>query len=554
MSDTDSKQKRKKKKFAVLDSETDPFVFGEVPKPFIWGFYDGKIFKTFRETKKLVAFLSEQKITVYAHNGGKFDYMFLLDYINAFEKPTIINNRLSKLRIGKCTLVDSYNILPIALGDYKKDEIDYNKFKKKVREKHIVEITDYLRGDCVYLYDLVERYREECGADLTQASGAMKTYQKMKGYKVPRHKDKGIFSNFKNFYHGGRVQCFRTGIIDERFHVYDINSAYPFAMTYSHPYGLDFVYGDRELPFTENERVFYRLECVSRGAFPYRENPNSALSFPDDKETREFYVTDWEYWTAKNAKLISKINIIECVKFSDTRNFSDYVYRFYDGRKQAKIDGDKALDLLYKFRLNSLYGKFGSDYRKYENFIILPKDIEVDEWEKIDSFGKDNILLSKPLDDSEMNFYNVATAASVTGFVRAYWLAAAVRVGFKNLLYGDTDALAVLSSAAKNLNLGDELGAWKDEGEFIKAGIAGKKMYIFRKNPECKIFIEYKNKQLKKKEKIETHKKASKGVKLTDAELWKVARGGEVKHRKESPSFSITGKAKFTERTIKITT
>lgn len=532
MRDSEPKKRQSKTRFAVLDSETDPFVFGRVPAPFIWGFYDGKMFKTFRDTKKLIEFLSDKKITIYAHNGGKFDYMFLLDYINSYEKPTIINNRLSKMRIGKCTLVDSYNILPIALCDYKKDEIDYRKFESDVRENHIDEITDYLRGDCVYLYDLVARYREECGADLTQASGAMKTYQKMAGDKAPRHNDQGTFANFKKFYHGGRVQCFRTGIIDARFNVYDINSAYPFAMTYSHPYGLDFEYGDREIPFSDSVRVFYRLECASRGAFPYREKPNSALSFPDDNKIREFYVTDWEYWTAKNARLISKIKIIECAKFSDTRDFSDYVFTFYNGRKKAKVDGDKALDLLYKFRLNSLYGKFGSDYRKYENFIILPKDIEVDDWEQIDNFGKDNILFSKPLDDSEMNFYNVATAASITGFVRAYLLAAMVRVGWDNLLYCDTDCL--VTSKRGDLNLSNELGAWKDEGEFIRAGIAGKKMYIFKpeKGP-CK--------------------KASKGVKLSDAELWKVARGGEVKHRKDSPSFSVTGKARFTERTIKIT-
>lgn len=524
--------KKQPKKFAVIDSETDPFIFGRIPKPFIWGYYDGELFKTFRTTDSLIAFIKTKKITIYAHNGGKFDYMFLLDHIESFKQPTIINSRLSKLQIGKCTLVDSYNILPIALSDYKKDDIDYSKFEADVRENHINEITEYLRSDCVYLFDLVSRYREECGADLTQASGAMKTYQKMRDEKAPRHNDAGMFANFKKFYHGGRVQCFKKGIIDERFNVYDINSAYPFAMTYKHPYGLDFIYGDRELPFTENERVFYRLECASHGAFPFREKQNSGLSFPDDSNIREFYVTDWEYWTAKNAKLISQINIIECVIFPTTTDFYDYVYKFYNGRKKAKLDGDKALDLLYKFRLNSLYGKFGSDYRKYENFIILPDDTEPDNWERIDKFGKDNALFSKPLDENDMKFFNVATAASITGFVRAYLLAAMVNVGIKNILYCDTDSLATLSGAG--LSTGDNLGNWKNEGEFIKAGIAGKKLYIFKqKNGKCKM--------------------ASKGVRLTDKEIWKVCGGKTVTHRKESPSFSVTGKARFQERDIKIT-
>jgi hypothetical protein len=131
-----------------------------------------------------------------------------------------------------------------------------------------------------------------------------------------------------------------------------------------------------------------------------------------------------------------------------------------------------------------------------------------------------------------MKFYNVATAASITGFVRAYLLAAMVNVGFDNMLYCDTDC--IVSTSGKGLNTGSNLGSWKDEGEFIKAGIAGKKLYIFKpKKGKCKT--------------------ASKGVRLTDAELWKVCKGGEVTHRKDSPSFSVTGKARFQERRIKIT-
>lgn len=552
------KPRKCKTSFAVADSETDPFVFGRVPKPFIWGYYDGLKFKTFRTTKEFVEHIRDIKITIYAHNGGKFDWMFLLDYLDAYYRPTIINGRLSKLKVGKATLVDSYNILPIALKDYQKDEIDYEIFEENLREKHIEEITDYLRSDCVYLYDLVKSYRDEYGADLTQAGGSIKTFQKMRAAevgkdnsKVPRHKDKAMFANFKNFYHGGRVECFRLGIIDEKSRVVDINSAYPFAMTYKHPFGLDFVYGDREIPFSESERTFYRLECISHGALPYRAKPNSGLSFPNDDEIREFYITDWEYWTAKNAKLISAITIIECVTFSDTLDFSEYVYKFYNGRKQAKRDGDKAKDLLYKLRLNSLYGKFGSDYRKYENYLILPDDVgDIDGWEKLDKMGDKNSLHSCPLSDDEMNFYNVATAASITGFVRAYLLAAMVNIGFANMLYCDTDSMAVLeNSPLHKIPMGDDLGNWKDEGIFKKSGIAGKKLYIFKKWEKCPIYI------LDKKKKPETlsYKKACKGVDLTENQLWKVCRGGKVAHKKASPSFSMTGKSRFTKRTVRIT-
>ena len=526
------KKKKKEKNFAVIDGETDPFLFGRVPKPFLWGFYDGYIFKTFTETKNLVEFLRGQEITIYAHNGGKFDYDFMFSYLEPFQKVTIINGRWSKMKLGKCTLVDSYNIMPVALSAYQKTEINYEKFEENIRHNHMQEITNYLRDDCVYLYDLVKSYREEYGADLTQAGGAIKTFEKMRSEKSPRHRDIKTFHLFKPFYYGGRVECFKKGIIEKSFNVYDINSAYPFAMTYRHPFGMSFEYGDRELPFQDNVRVFYRLECISRGAFPFREKPNSGIDFPNDNILREYTITDWEYWTAKNAGLISQVKIIECVRFSETLDFNEYVTYFYEGRQQAKRDGDKKKDLLYKLRLNSLYGKFGSDYTKYENFIILPEDFNSTEWEKRGDIGNETALYSKPLAEDEMHFYNVATAASITGFVRAYLLAAMVNVGFDNLLYCDTDSLAVHSG--KGINVGNQLGDWKDEGKFIKAGIAGKKLYVFK--PEkgaCKI--------------------ASKGARLTSAEIWRVCRGDTVNYKKDSPCFSITGKARFIERNIKMT-
>lgn len=545
-----TKQRRSKARFAVADCETDPFVFGRVPAPFAWGYYDGLTYKSFRTIQAFVHYISNEKITIYAHNGGKFDWMFLLDYVEDFYKPIIINGRLSKLKIGKATLCDSYNILPIKLADYQKDEIDYSKFEADQREKHIPEIMDYLRSDCVYLYDIIKAYRDEYGCDLTQAGGAIKTYQKMRGEKVPRHSDQGLFANFKQFYHGGRVQCFQSGVIEQSFNVFDINSAYPYAMTFRHPYALDFIYGDREIPFSDTVRVFYRLTCASLGAFPWREKPNAGLSFPDDGAIREFYITDWEYWTAKNAGLLKKSTIIECVKFDKTTDFNEYVQRFYDGRQQAKREGNKEKDLLYKLRLNSLYGKFGSDYRKYENYMILPDDFESDDWGRIDQFGEGKALFSAPLPDDEMKFYNVATAASITGFVRAYLLAAMVNVGKANMLYCDTDSIAVLSGApVDRIPQGRELGAWKNEGLFSRAGIAGKKMYIFEKDKNCAIY----KADRKKSPATLKHKTAMKGVQLTDAQLWRVCRGHEVTSKKDAPAFSITGKARFVMRRVKIT-
>ena len=58
------------KEIWVTDSETDPFKAGRVPKPFIWGCYNGSEYHTFTDTDAMVDFFAEKEVIVYAHNGG----------------------------------------------------------------------------------------------------------------------------------------------------------------------------------------------------------------------------------------------------------------------------------------------------------------------------------------------------------------------------------------------------------------------------------------------------------------------------------------------------
>ena len=43
----------------------------------------------------------------------------------------------------------------------------------------------------------------------------------------------------------------------------------------------------------------------------------------------------------------------------------------------------------------------------------------------------------------------------------------------------DTDCL-ICEKAGPDINIGEELGQWKHEGDFDKLGIGGKKLYIMR--------------------------------------------------------------------------
>ena len=68
------------KDFWTIDAETDPFLYGRIPQPFIWGCYNGRTteYKTFTKTIDLINFMKDKNEIFYAHNGGKFDTKLLL--------------------------------------------------------------------------------------------------------------------------------------------------------------------------------------------------------------------------------------------------------------------------------------------------------------------------------------------------------------------------------------------------------------------------------------------------------------------------------------------
>lgn len=515
-----------KKEIAVIDCETDPFKYERVPEPFIWGFYNPKYgFKYFLDKQEFIEFIESKYITIYAHNGGKFDYHFLLDNIEPFEDLLIINSRLSKFRIGLCDCRDSYNILPFPLSHYKKDIFDYSKMEKNEREKHMPEIIHYLENDCRYLYEIVEQFINEYGSNITLASSAMKYWAKMSGVKPPET-TQGFYKEISQYYYGGRVECFKAGIFNDNIQLFDINSAYPNAMLFEHAFSTDYHINDK--PGDIVNQNFYDITCISKGAFPKKEKNN--LKFHNDDETRNYKVTGWELKTALELNLLENVNITKEIIFYDTINFTDYVEYFYN--KKSNSEKGTPDYIFSKLFLNSLYGKFGANPDNYDNFEIIPQEY-IDAYCTTGANLRGEMgswaLMSKPLTEEEQRYYNVATAASITGFVRAKLLKALNSI--ENPLYCDTDA--IIFTGKHKLEVSDKLGDWSSEGEFFEACIAGKKLYALKG--------------------IKKNKMAHKGAKLTYNEIKLIAQGEEIIYKNEAPVFSLIKKPHFIDRKIRKT-
>ena len=533
-------RKKRERKIITIDAETDPFEYGADIQPFCWGIYDGSEYMQFWGEAEEIAldlidyiYETYDDAIIYAHNGGKFDFFYLLEYFA--DKIHLINGRIAKAYLKnneKIEFRDSLLILPVALGAMDKNEVDYMTFKKESREKHKLEILDYLRSDCIFLHKWVFDFVERFGAGLTIAGTALKQVEKT-GYPI-KHTYKEYDEVFRPFYFGGRVQCFETGAFKypqtlghqyKRAQFVDINSAYPDAMQANHP-STDSYATLKRLP--KGGVYFARIKAVAKGCLPFRCSETNKLFFPDDDIEREYFATCWEINAGLETNTLEIKSVIISYLFFDTENFKTYIDKYYKEKADAKERGDSTTELFSKFLLNSAYGKFGQNGEEFEEYTIGNDDTDLNEWKPYATTENGIELFSKP--NPSDKFYNVATAASITGHVRAKMWRAICQS--ERPLYCDTDSILCEKFHG---TLGKKLGEWDLEAQVTEAYIAQRKMYAVKGI-------------IKGKDKWKT---ASKGVRLTAQQIKEGVLSGEnVEFKRESPSMSLKNGMRYISREV----
>lgn len=556
------------RKIAACDAETDPFLKQRVPKPFLWGFYDGKQFLTFKTTKEFVAHIKNLNIILYAHNGGKFDFIFLLEFIGR-TRLQMINGRIVSMMLGECELRDSYSIMPVPLRELgAKKEIEMSKLEANVRKQHMPEIIEYLRMDCVSLFDAVEAYRTAAGKHKTLASNALSFARKLGC--DPGKTSFRFDKEYRQFYYGGRTQCFKPGE-HKNLVMLDIHSAYPFAMSHDHATGTALAWRDNFKGMSRDEicRSFVILSCHAKGCFPVRSNGLQGIHFPDGDGI--FYVTGWEYVAAKELNLISNVEIKSVRTTTETINFKPYVEHWYAEKlRHSARDAygdriDKANYTISKTMMNSLYGKLAQNPARYYDYKIeeagtpLPCKMTKGKCTCKYKESEHGFQLAQEYDNFEIHcrpslwryqyehganwvakdiFKNVATGASVTGFVRAHLLRAMYSVGIGSVVYCDTDSIIALPSADfKRLPITDNLGDWELEDHSAPVGyFAGKKLYAVQLSA------------MDRKTGKQKHKVASKGAKLSFKDVKEISEGKTITWENDAPVFNILGAVDHTEK------
>lgn len=540
-------KKPQPRKLCIFDTETDPFAEGRVVAPFACGFLEvesGLYWDFWGDDciDQFFAFLADNyepgELLIYAHNGGNFDFYFCTDHFDEGMKPFIINGRLVSVTMKGQEFRDSYACLPFALSEYQKTEIDYAKFERPARERHKAEILAYQKDDCLFLADLMSGWLDMFGNKLTIASAALPLLRSFHGFE---NMTEFIDEQIRPYYFGGRCQAFDVGELSGNWKIYDVNSMYPHVMaTVEHPISSTPFY---ETKITKRTH-FAHIRAWSDGALPIR-NDTGGLSFPVG--INDFFACIHEINAGLETGTLKILKVYSSIYFKQKSTFDKFVYTLYDLRQKAGEAGDFVRKLLYKYGLNSPYGKFAQDPRNYENWLFDPADIptpkfcaecysraknkearqpcELCDGKSHSPYGwylhtvrGDKHIYAKPSRaSSSSGFYNVATAASITSAARAVLLRGIAAA--KRPIYCDTDSL--ICEALEGVELDDKkLGAWKLEASGDVACIAGKKLYAVFDNGE-------------------EIKKASKGVKLTGEEIARVCRGDVVEYANPVPKFSM---------------
>jgi len=567
------KRKPTKKRICTFDTETDPFAVGRVVKPFSVGFYDGECYIDFWGddcVDQFFAHLAENyepgELLIYAHNFGRFDAYFQLDYLDVNQNPFIMGGAIVSALFQGQEFRDSWRIIPAPLRAYKKDDIDYSKLEREVRETHKREILEYQKSDCVYLHELVTAFHERYGDRLTIGSTSLPMLNSFHGFRLMGEEMDALI---RPYYYGGRTQCFKTGLFRGKFFIYDVNSMYPHAMrNMEHPIGNIYTLGRYITDWT----AFVHVDGWSNGAFPVR-GEDGSLSFPVGRG--KFKVSIYEYEAALETGAFTLERVISVRDCSEWTTFDKFVDFYYAEKSDGKLTGDQIKELFSKFFLNSPYGKFAQNPEKYETFElrhnedpppledmrILCIDPECERrnhkqkgctnkgWYPHTTNGEVT-MWAKASSHGWRSYKNVGTAASITGGARAELLRG-IRQATEPM-YCDTDSLICEGFSGEVSS--SKLGAWDLEAQGDVVAIAGKKMYCvlsydlsFNPKKGTPEFVQFEGRKMR------VVKKASKGVRLSAQEIIRLCQGEIVLYENPVPKFDLNGGATFITRRVRRT-
>lgn len=334
----------------------------------------------------------------------------------------------------------------------------------------------------------------------------------------------------KQFFFGGLTQfnptIQRQLIQPENGGLYDINSAYPYAMTKPLPIKqlIDF---EEEFPDASQDYYVYLHMRIGTAIAKYKETPflrdwtdeNPDFRYVHTLENFECFYLEQEFEVLEKFYEFQNVEIIKSYWAPVQPFLKEYVEHFYKLKNNFKQKNDAAGGLAFKILLNAGYGKHAQRPDIKSEFWVKDEDKEklltagraklskriwskkhgkymniareyytfrltkLTEMENVQ--GMSNIAIL-PTEIKAVN--NMLLASTITALNRVYLMENIYNIGVKNFLYCDTDSIFVSdkTAAEKVLKIDkEELGAWDCEMSFDTFIVLGAKAYCAKtKNKE----------------------------------------------------------------------
>lgn len=496
-------------KIAVFDVEcwkdATKFAFGVV----LYGEYlDFKLVsinhKVFYDKEEMAYFLKESNdlkgYKIYAHNGSGYDYITLFgNYVlNTGTDLLMAGNKIVSWKVNKRTFYDSLMLFRTSVDSLGK-ALGMEKGttpEKFINGDYTQGINDddvaYCLRDCEIVYKSIEKlflYQHKLSSTIGGLSMAAFKKSLKSGIRVKKQYD----DLFKHTYRGGRTECYYVGKYDKAYY-YDVNSMYPYVMayyTYPDPenlrqYDKTFTDKNKILNFIKRYEGMAFFDIIVKnnkiGCLPYKHNDR--LCFPVGN-IKGYYNFN-EIRTAYEYGLIDIIEMKDCIYSNPVYPpFKDFVLSHYEERIKCKNNNNKHDELLLKYILNNLYGKFGQKKKKRVLYYDDVEKMREDMYrEGINVYYTINDYHYIKLEGSEYKNAVYCWASYITSWARCVLLSYMVEIGFENILYCDTDSL-IVTKQFKDSRISDyKLGYLKLEGIGSFIGVKSK---MYRFNDKVKI-------------------------------------------------------------------
>ena len=239
------------------------------------------------------------------------------------------------------------------------------------------ELIPYNKVDCEILWKAVAEFEREVvslGGQLQQtiASTAMNLFRRAFMQQTIYTSEVANQIALKSYF-ASRVEVFERSVED--FNIYDINSSFPYSMTFPLPANVCAM--GTGLPDEDSDSCLYVADVTIE--VPDMEIP--PLPFRTPKDSRVFFPTGrWRSWfTSTDIRLARREGCIvhkvhECYQYESFDDFARYATEIYALRSASTTPFRK---LLLKYLLNSLYGKAAESIIKQE-MLINPSEEDLD--------------------------------------------------------------------------------------------------------------------------------------------------------------------------------